>query len=228
MSEAALGVLMLDTRFPRIAGDIGHAGSFGFPVRYRTVAGASPRRAVIERDPSLLAPFIAAGQALVDDGAAALATSCGFLVLFQRELQAALPVPVWSSSLLLLGELAASGEQAGVVTVDAGSLTADHLAAAGAPSGTPAEGLATGSRFRRTLLEDLPELDVGEAREATVAAARRLIERHPGVTSIVLECTNMPPYAASVAQATGRRVHDITTLLAAKMGALTKHRKAAP
>lgn len=100
-----LGVLMLDTRFPRVVGDIGNPLTFDFPVLYRTLRGASPQRVVRERDPALLAPFIDAGRALVEQGATAITTSCGFLVLFQRELKAALPVPVWTSSLLLLAGL---------------------------------------------------------------------------------------------------------------------------
>ena len=41
-----LGVLMLDTRFPRPLGDIGHPQSFGVPVRQRVVAGAWPSSVV--------------------------------------------------------------------------------------------------------------------------------------------------------------------------------------
>ena len=58
----ALGILMLDTRFPRIQGDIGNASTFPFPVRYAKVPGASPRRVVKEGDPSLLGPFIEAAR----------------------------------------------------------------------------------------------------------------------------------------------------------------------
>jgi len=204
-----LGVLMLDTRFPRVPGDIGNPATFDFPVRLRTVRGASPQRVVRERDPALLQPFIDAGRALVDEGATAITTSCGFLVLFQRELQAALPVPVWTSSLLQLENL----QRAGVITVDAASLTADHLRAAGALADTPIEGLSVGCEFRRTLLDDQPALDIDDARAETVAAALRLVARRPKLSTIVLECTNMPPYADAVRAATGRAVLDITTLL---------------
>ncbi len=51
MDPATLGVVMLETRFPRPRGDIGNPMTFGFPVRYRTVSGASPRRVVVEREP---------------------------------------------------------------------------------------------------------------------------------------------------------------------------------
>lgn len=204
-----LGVLMLDTRFPRIPGDIGHPSTFDFPVLHCIVGGASPRRVIHDRDPALLQPFIDAGRALVAGGATALTTSCGFLVLFQRELQAALDVPVWTSSLLQLDGLA----DAGVVTVEAKSLRAEHLEAAGAPVDTPIEGLSPGCAFQRTLLDDAVTLDVDEARTSTVAAALRLVERCPALSTIVLECTNMPPYAEAVRAATGRTVLDITTLL---------------
>src|SRR5438105_4421290 len=96
--EGFLGVLMLDTRFPRIPGDIGNPGSFAIPVRHRVVVGASPQRVVREGDAALLQPFIDAAQQLIDEGALAITTSCGFLVQFQAAMQAALPVPVWTSS----------------------------------------------------------------------------------------------------------------------------------
>jgi Asp/Glu/hydantoin racemase len=220
---ASLGVVMLETRFPRPPGDIGNPATFAFPVRYRTVRGASPRRVVVERDPTLLAPFIDAARALAREGVAALTTSCGFLAVFQREMAAALSVPVWTSSLLLVAELESTwgdGRRVGVVTADAASLGPDHLGPVGARPDTPIEGLGADTRFRATLLDDRAQLDVVEAEAATVAAARRLVDRHPEVAAIVLECTNMPPYAAAVRAATGRPVHDITTLVRTRMAGL--------
>jgi len=220
---------MLETRFPRPRGDIGNPETFAFPVRYRTVRGASPRRVVIERDPALLAPFVDAARALEREGVAAVTTSCGFLALFQREMAAAIAVPMWASSLLLVAEIDARLRdrcRVGVVTADAASLTAEHLAAVGASAEIPIEGLAVDSRFRRTVLEDRAELDLDEAEQATVAAARRLIARHPDVSEIVLECTNMPPYADAVRAATGRPVHDITSLVRARFAAATSDRSA--
>ena len=204
-----LGVLMLETRFPRLAGDIGHPASLPMPMLHRTVAGASPRRVVHGQDRRLLEPFIAVGLSLVEAGATAITTSCGFLVLFQDELQAALPVPVWTSSLLKLPEL----RRPGILTVDADALGPAHLRAAGAEPGVPIEGLAPGCHLQQTLLDDRPELDRSRAEADAVAAARRLVARHPEIDAIVLECTNLPPYAAAIAGATGLAVHDLRTLL---------------
>jgi hypothetical protein len=205
-----LGLLMLQTRFPRLPGDVGHAGSFAMPVRHRVVASATPQRVVRDADATLIAPFIAAGRALVDEGATALGTSCGFLARWQAELQRALPVPVWSSSLLWLPELAA--QRPGVVTVDAAALDAAVLCAAGARAGVPVQGIDPDSAFARTLLEDRPSLDAAEAQAVVVQAARALCAAHPQVGVIVLECTNMPPYRAAVERACGRPVHDAMTL----------------
>ncbi|HZV91959.1 MAG TPA: aspartate/glutamate racemase family protein, partial [Caldimonas sp.] len=199
-------------------------GTFPFPVAYRKVVGAAPRRVVVDADPRLLAPFVAAARDLAAEGVRAIATSCGFLAIFQRELQAAVDIPVWTSSLLLVGGLErglAEGRRVGIVTVDAASLSEAHLRAAGAPVDAPIEGLAIDSALRRCLLDDLDHLDEDEAQRATVAAATRLVARHPEVAVIVLECTNLPPYADAVRAATGRPVHDITTLIADRLPAST-------
>jgi hypothetical protein len=205
-----LGVLMLDTRFPRLPGDVGHAASFAMPVRHVVVRGASPRRAVhglATEDAVLLAPFIAAARELVGAGAGAITTSCGFLVRLQQPLQAALPVPVWTSALLALPTL----PRPGVITVDGAALGPAHLRAAGAAPDTPIEGLAPGCAFQRTLLDDRPELDAAAAEAEVVAAALRLLRRHPQLQSLLLECTNMPPFAAALQHATGLPVHHLLT-----------------
>jgi hypothetical protein len=217
MASPALGVLMLDTRFVRLPGDAGHAGSWSMPVLFETVPGASPQRVVRDGDAALLQPFVDAARRLLARGAVAITTSCGFLVQFQAALQAALPVPVWTSSLLLLPTLA----RPGVITVDAAALGPAHLLAAGALADTPVEGLAPGCSLQRTLLHDLPTLDAEAAEAEVVAAARRLLARHPGLTSLVLECTNMPPYADSVQRATGLQVHHLMTLVHARWRTLS-------
>jgi hypothetical protein len=207
---------MLETQFPRVLGDIGNPASFVMPVVHRVVAGASPQRVVRERDPALLQPFIDAARQLVDEGASAITTSCGFLVQFQQAMQAALPVPVWTSSLLKLPELSAPG----VITVDVLSLGASHLRAAGADAAVPVVGLAADGHLQRALLDDLPDIDAQRAEADVVDAAQRLVARWPTVREIVLECTNMPPYAKAVARATRRPVHHILSLLHERWNAL--------
>jgi hypothetical protein len=213
-----LGILMLDTQFPRPVGDIGNASSFGYAVRYRVVGGARPDRVVRGTQVAVIEPFVAAARELVREGAVAITTSCGFLARWQHELQAAVPVPVWTSALLALPGLAP--QRPGVITIEAASLTPAHFEAVGANPATPLEGITPGSRLHRTLLQDLPTLDKADAQAQVLAAAERLLQRHPEIGAWVLECTNLPPYAAALERATGRPVHHIVSLLHERMAGL--------
>lgn len=204
MNEPCLGLLLLDTRFPRLPGDAGRPDSYRMPVRSLVVQGASPQRVVREADPALLQPFIDAARQLVQQGARAITTSCGFLVRWQAELQAAVGVPVWTSSLLLLPQL----QRPGVVTVDAAA-----LADVAAVRGVPVAGLAPGCHLQRTLLDNQPTLDAAQAQADAVEAAQRLLAAHPQLTDVVLECTNLPPHADAIARAAGRPVHHLLTLV---------------
>ena len=186
------------------------------PVRLAVVPGASPQRVERDADPALLRPFVDAARQLVRDGAVAITTSCGFLVQLQQTLQDALPVPVWTSSLLKLQELA----RPGVLTVDGAALGSAHLRAAGADPATPIEGLRRGCSLQRTLLDNLPTLDATQAEADVVAAALQLVQRHPQIESIVFECTNLPPYADAVQRATARPVHHLLTLVHERWKAL--------
>jgi hypothetical protein len=215
-----LGLLMLQTRFPRPLGDVGHPQTFDFEVRRKVVHGATPERVVRGNDAAALQPFIDAAQALIAEGCAAIGTSCGFLALWQRELQAALPVPVWSSALLQLAEQQQLGRRCGVITIEAASLTAAHLEGVAADPATPVEGITPGSPLHRTLLQDLPMLDAADAQAQVLAAGQRLRARHSDIDVLVLECTNLPPYAAALRQATGLAVLDVVTLLTRRMAAL--------
>ena len=216
ISSPHLGILMLATRFPRPPGDIGNPASFAFPVRYRRIEAASAQRVVRERASGLLDQFVAAGIELAEQGAVGIATSCGFLAALQSDLAAALPVPVATSSLLQaawVAPLLPAGRCVGVVTIDAAALDEQHLAGVGAPPGLPIEGVDPTGEFATRILGDHTTLDPSAAEGEVVAAALRLVTRRPDVAAIVLECTNMPPYAQAVRRATGRPVYDVLTML---------------
>ena len=207
---ASVGMLLLETRFPRIPGDGGNAATWPFPMLYRVVGGATPDRVVRDRG-GIVDAFAAAARELISIGADGITTNCGFLVLCQDRLARECGVPVAASSLLQVPwveRLLPPGRRVGVLTVEAGSLTPRHLECAGARPDTPVEGTEDGAEFTRVLLGDEPEIDVQRAREDVVAAALRLVERHRDVGAIVLECTNMPPYASEISRATGLPVYD--------------------
>jgi Asp/Glu/hydantoin racemase len=213
-----VGILMLDTRFPRIAGDMGNATTFPFPVRYQRVTGANPDLVVRRGAEGLLPAFVEGAAALEREGVGAITTNCGFLIKYQAQLARAVHVPVFTSSLLLVPlvhRMLPGGQRVGIMTVNAATLTPEHLSAAGVAGDVPLAvvGMETEKEFTRALLDNELELDVDVAREEHVRVARRLVAEHPDVGAIVLECTNMPPYAADIQRETGRPVFDIVSLV---------------
>jgi len=212
-----IGILMLETQFPRIPGEIGNATTWDFPVLYKIVKKATPDIVVRKGAPDLLAPFIKAAQELEREGVRAITTNCGFLALFQKEMASAVSIPVFTSSLMqvpLVYMMIRPSQKVGIITIHSKSLTQKHLACAGADQvphiiyGTEGE-----EEFSRVILDDEMELDVNKSREDLVRVAKRLVSEQPEVGAIVLECTNMPPYAAAIQKETNLPIFDIYTLV---------------
>lgn len=224
MGTPFIGIVMLDTAFPRIPGDVGNPATFPFPVRYRTVAGADVP-AIVRRqapDPALLAGFVAAARALEADGAVGIVTSCGFLSVAQDMLAASVRVPVVASALSLvpLSRAATGGRPVGIVTADADALSPAALDAAGIdPASARIAGMQDSPQFHRLILatraEQARTIDAAAIEAETVAVCTHLVAATPEIGVLVFECTNLQPYAAAVTEATGRPVLGI--LHAARM-----------
>lgn len=209
--DGFLGIVMLDTRFPRPPGDVGCPQTWAVPTERRVVRGIWPEKVVQSaaglRAGRVVPAFVAIVKQLERDGARAITTSCGFLVLLQKELQAAVRVPVVTSSLCLLPGLLREQAQVGVLTISAGKLGAEHLRSAGVPRERLAdvivEGVDPKGEFATRILNNEEHMDLTRASEDVVQAARRLKARAPQLQAVVLECTNMPPYRDAVQAATG-------------------------
>jgi hypothetical protein len=212
-----IGILCLDTSFTKIPGHIRNPATFGFPVSYKVVRGATPGRVVTSQDSALLDPFIAAARELEADGVAAITGACGFLVLFQRELAGSVRVPVFTSSLLqvpMAARMLAAGRQVGVLAASEEGLTARHLQAAGAGD-VPVcvAGMSRHPEFREVILEGRRDrLDAAALRAETLTEARRLATRRPAMGALVLECTDLAPFSYAIQASLGIPVFDIVTL----------------
>jgi hypothetical protein len=209
---ASIGILMLEARFPRIIGDMGNGLTWPFPVLYKVVRDASPDLVVRGGAEGLLDKFIDAARELVADGADGITTNCGFLALFQDELSQALNVPVATSSLMqvpMVDKLLPPDKRAGILTISSANLSREHLAKAGCRLDTPIAGTPQTGIFTSAILNNQMELDVEAARVENIAAAVTFKNAHPELGAIVLECTNMVPYAADINKATGLPVFSI-------------------
>jgi Asp/Glu/hydantoin racemase len=67
--------------------------------------------------------------------------------------------------------------------------------------------------FRVLILGEKQDLDVALAARDILDAGRRLMAGNPDVGAIVLECTNMPPYAHALREALGVPVFDVYSLI---------------
>ena len=211
--DGFLGVVMLDTQFPRPEGDIGHPSAFGVPTQRCVIKGAWPENIVQSGDGlrrgRVATPILQLVRRLAQDGAKAITTSCGFLVLLQKEMQACVKIPVITSSLLQLPALLALHNKVGVLTISSSKLAAEHLRAAGVPrerlADVVVQGVDAKGEFAQSILGNRSVMDLELAGAEVLAAAVALKNREPTLTQVVLECTNMPPYRAAIEAATGMK-----------------------
>jgi aspartate/glutamate racemase len=224
LPQKCLGLIKLDTYFPRLPGDLGLPSSWGPHVKEFVVKGALPNEIVKQQksfEQSQFAnAFKLAVKELTQTGATAITTSCGFLVLWQKELQALTHVPVVSSSLCLLPSLLKTEKMVGVLSIDANSLTPMHWFGAGLTSNQVSQlvvsGLDPDSHFCQSILGNRGHLDARLAQQEVVGAALQLKRSAANIQTLILECTNLPPYQEAIAQATGLKVlslRDIPVLL---------------
>jgi Asp/Glu/hydantoin racemase len=214
-----IGILVLDTRFPRVHGDVANARTFGFPVRYKVVKDATQAEIVgaADRARKLLPAFIAAAQELESEGVRAITTTCGFLTVVQDELAAAVSVPVVTSSLFMVPMIRrmVGPRPVGIVTANASSLSERHLTAAGINliDANVVRGLEGSAAFRNAILQgdpaQPPAIDLAAVEADVVRLCRDLVAEQPDLAALVFECTNLQPFADAVQQALGLPVFGI-------------------
>ncbi|GAA6199330.1 aspartate/glutamate racemase family protein [Aquicoccus sp. SU-CL01552] len=207
-----IGILSLDTRFPRILGDAGNPDSYHLPARVHVVEGADSTRIVIDGRPApeLVAAFRQAALDLAGQGACLITSTCGFLISVQREIAADVPVPVLLSGLTLLPFVRQiSGQRpVGVLTASADDLGPAAIRAAGVePADVRIGGLQDSELFVQTFLSSKEvqnaTFDKDEMEAEVCHAAGALKMRHPEIGSLVLECGNLPPYADAIRKRVG-------------------------
>jgi aspartate/glutamate racemase len=210
-----MGILMLNTSFPRIPGDIGNATTFAFPVVYKVIENANAGTVVDQGGKDLLEPFIQGARELKKAGVRAITTSCGFLAIFQKELAAAVDIPVFTSSLIqarLVYSMLAPNQKLGIITANGKALGERHFAGVGISDIPKVVIGVEHTHFAEMFFSASNTLDEKKAEAELVEAAEKLVRENKDVGAIVLECTNMPPYSKAIHDAAGLPVFDIVSL----------------
>lgn len=222
----SIGVLSLESYFPKPPGHIKNPSSLPFTTSYEIISGLTIPVLLNNPSPDMIAPLIAAAQRLEKSGVKAITGSCGFLALFQNEIAAAVNVPVFVSSLIQAEMIhRMTNRPVGVLTASADLLTPRHLAAVGAAN-TPLviEGMQDGNEFAEVILRNTRnDMDLEKIEAELLDAGERLVARAPEVGAILLECTDLPPYAHALQCTLNRPVFDIITLATMIDHAVRRH-----
>ncbi|MCJ8297381.1 MAG: hypothetical protein MJK13_00385, partial [Pseudomonadales bacterium] len=148
----------------------------------------------------------------------AITSDCGYMIRYQQQVADALDIPVILSSLVQLPMLELSvgcRQKIGIICANKERLSPKLLEIAGLkdPGKVVIYGLEKQINFRGPILDETGTLEPEKIELEIVAIAREMIAQHPEVGPILLECSNLPPYAAAVQAATGRLVFDYTSLI---------------
>ena len=209
-----MGLMQLET----LVGNSTNPASYGYPVRFHRVRGANVHTILENPDRAVLATMITDAQAMAADGIRAITTSCGFNAIFQQELAAALGVPVFTSSLLqvpLARQMLGPDGEIAILTANSAALRQDHLSSVGIADrgGLHILGLERCAEWNRIFAEPDAEVDLAAIEREVVGTALRALDEHPRIRAFVLECTDLPPYAATIRARSGLPVFDFISMM---------------
>lgn len=215
----SLGIVELTANIPFAPGNINNASTFDFPVRYESLGEIDPRWVVsADPHPEVIKRAVAAAKKLEMYGCRAILGNCGFFGNYQPNVAAELSVPFFGSSLLQIPMILPTlgpDEKIGVLTADGGALER-------APALENC-GVADRSRLVIYGVENEPEvsanhlgttgvLSLTKMERDLVNVAKRMVEEHPEVGAILLECTEFPPHATAIQDAVRRPMWGFTTM----------------
>ena len=214
-----MGIIMLDTRFPRLKRDAGNPKSYSCNTMIKRIAGAGVRNIVsASRPKEFTSDFIDAAREIEEAGASAVTTTCGFMIAFQKEIEKHVSIPVLTSSLLqipLIENSLPRCRKIGIITADSQSLMWDHLKIAGASerSRFMIEGMEDKAEFRRAILGNSATLDKKKLGSEVLKTANELVSADAHLGAFLLECTNLPPYSQLLRKTFGIPVFDFITMI---------------
>ncbi|MDR2075576.1 MAG: aspartate/glutamate racemase family protein [Desulfovibrio sp.] len=214
----SVGIVYLDDIwYPLIPGNVVNAWTYDFPVRLKAVPHLDNQR-LFRADPTIADDLVAVSKHLVEkEGCRAICAACGFFGNFQKHVAEAVDVPVALSSLMQIPWIKATlkkNQKIGVLSANAASVTPSLLDNCGIddPDCLVLKDTLQTAHFS-AVVTMTGSFDNNIARKEVVQCAQELVLENPDIGAIVLECSDMPPYAASVQRAVGLPVFDFITLI---------------
>ena len=212
-----VGILHLDNVwYPFVPGNVVNAWTYRYPVRFKAVKGLDTPT-LHSGAPEAFDAILAAAKELEAEGCRAISGACGFFGNFQKQLADAMDIPVAISSMVQLPWiriLLKPGQKIGVMSANATAISNKILTSCGITKTDDIvyADLRHGENFH-SIMEDLGRFDNTGVRNDVVNAAVKMVTENPDIGAILLECSDMPPYAWEIQAATKRPVFDFITLI---------------
>lgn len=208
--------MVIENYVPFVPGDVANATSYGFPVRFARLPGATPAR-LFAHDETLIDAVLDTARELEAEGVRAITGDCGFLATYQDRIARQLRVPVFLSSLLQLDfvdRITGPEGKTGVITANGSSVDRALLDRV---TTVPEErlrilGLEECAEFVSAVFDEKGSIDTALVEQEVLERARTLAA-DGAVRAILLECSLLPPYAAAVQAETGLPVFDYNTMI---------------
>lgn len=210
-----------------VPGSMLSSATFDFPTIKETVAGAWVEN-VVRGDPALDPAFIAAARRLVERGAIAISSTCGFSIRHQEAVAASVNVPVVTSSLLLLPALLRQlplNAKIAILTYDSTCCSEDLLGVSdpAARARIVIGGIEGGKYWHDELKRPPPPTNVGAVETEVAACVAQLRNAHPEIAVILFECAAFPIVAPAIRHVTKLPLYDITDLCRMTMASIAKN-----
>jgi hypothetical protein len=216
VSGYPVGIIVVDTDYPLLPGNVANATTYPFPVHIKVLRGVRGED-VMRFDPALTGPIIEAGFELLEAGVRAVVGACGSFANYQKDVAAALPVPVFLSVMLqtnLIEQGLQPHQSIGVIAARASALTERVFEQCGiANPGRLNIYSAMDLEECGKLFRAAPDFDNASLERDLTALARRIVAEHPETGAIIIQCSDLPPYAAAIERAVRLPVFDMTTLI---------------
>jgi len=181
---------------------------------------------VYQADKSLVSAFVEGAKQLEREGVRAITGACGFMALFQKEVADAVDVPVFLSSLLqipFIVQTLSSRQKLGVITANKSKLTTSHFRSVGVTEDMPVVvyGMENKPEFLEAILHCRGTLDNELMQKEIIEVVDEMIEREGTIGAILLECSDLPPYAKLLHDHTGLPIYDFITMIKHVYNAVT-------
>lgn len=211
-----IGILTLDTRHILVHGNVQHAESFTFPVRYQAVRGIE-LAALMRGDRRALPGIVMAARQLEAMGVCAIVGACGSFAHFQREIAEAVSIPVVMSIMLevpFVLRALPKHRRLGIIFARVRSFTGRVCTQCGIDERERivALGAERLSAFQ-PILAQADTFDSAALECELVAMTARALKEDPSIGAWLLQCSDLPPYSSAIARATGLAVFDMVSLI---------------